>query len=122
MFKKVTDWFSLLRHLRRSSISLAWYKVTESIMNFATDVQRDGKARLCKLAVIDMSKEKFIGDFDMVSIWAGVGEANPIERSRHIKAQSEELKRLLRMCITKEDVRADTELTMNIHIVLDTFE
>ena len=91
-------------------------------MDFAIQVQQHGKPMLTKIAIIDMSKEKIIGDFDMVSLWAGIGEANPIERGRQLKAQNEFMKDLLKKCDKKLDAEIDKDLLTDINLVLMTFE
>lgn len=120
--KKLINYFRLIKYLNNSTLHLAWFKIVKSIMEFATEVQQHGKPMVTKIAVVDMSAEKIIGDFDMVSIWAGVGDANPLERTKHLKAQVTELKRLLNLCKDKVDKIGNEDLLTNVNIVLGTFE
>ena len=53
---------------------------------------------------------------DFVSLWCGIGESSPIERARHLKAQNDELKRLLEM-INKE-VQLSPDLSEQINLTL----
>jgi len=101
-------------------LHVAWYKIVDSIMKFAVDVQQNGKPMMTKIATVDMSKEKIIGDFDIVSLWAAVGDANPIERIGHLKAQNTAMKDLLKAC--QDKLTDDKDLSINIKLVLDTFE
>lgn len=121
-FKNFLNYFRLVKMLNKANIHLAWYKILQSIMDFAIQVQQHGKPMLTKIAVIDMSEEKIIGDFDMVSLWAGIGEANPIERGRQLKAQNEFMKDLLKKCNKKLDAEVDKDLLTDINLVLMTFE
>jgi hypothetical protein len=120
--KKLLNYFRLIKLMNNATMSIAWYKIVQSVMDYAIQVQQHGKPMLTKIAVVDMSEEKIIGDFDMVSIWAGVGDANPIERGKHLKAQNTELKRLLQMCHGKIEVPGNEDLLLNVKLVLDTFE
>lgn len=101
---------------------VAWYKVVENIMKMAVDVQQHKKPMLTKIAVMDLSKEKIIGDFDVVSIWAGVGESNPIERIKHLRAQNNAMKEVLKLCKGDLQIGGNNDLILNINIILDTFE
>lgn len=120
--KNLLNYFRLVKMFNKANIHYAWYKIVQHVMDFATQVQQNGKPMLTKIAVVDMSKQKIIGDFDLVSIWAGIGNANPIERCGHLKAQNTELKRLLQMCKEKIEVPGNEDLLLNVKIVLDTFE
>lgn len=120
--KKIKDTLKLFRMLRKPTINLAWFKVVDEVMKMAVQVQQHGKPMLTKIAAIDIGGQGIIGNLDIVSIWAGVGEANPIERSKHLKAQNSALKILLEKCKEKPEVRTDEDLFMNICLVLDTFE
>ena len=117
--KRLKLWFTPRKEKR---IHKTWFQIVESVMNMANEVQQHGKPMLTKIAAIDMSKDKEIGDFDIVSIWCGVGEANPIERSKHLKAQNSHMKELLISCRSKLSIGQDDDLIVNISIVLDTFE
>jgi len=120
--KNFINYFRLVKMLNTASVHLAWYKILKGIVDLAKQVQQHGKPMLTKIAVVDMSEEKIIGNFDVVSIWAGVGDANPIERGHHLKAQNTELKRLLEMCYQKIRVPGNENLLSNVRLVLDTFE
>lgn len=122
LIKKIKYHFELLKMIQDSPLNVAWYKIVDSIMKFAVSVQRDGKPMLTKIALIDMSEGKTIGDRDMVSIWAGVGESNPIERLKHLKFQNEKLKDVLTKCSARLDPQESEDLLLNIKIILDTFE
>lgn len=121
-FKNFLNYFRLVKMLNKANIHLALYKILQSIMDFAIQVQQHGKPMLTKIAVIDMSEDKIVGDFDMVSLWAGVGESNPIERGRQLKAQNEFMKNLLKKCDKKLDAEVDKDLLTDINLVLMTFE
>ena len=120
--KNFINYFRLVKMLNQASIHLAWYKILKSIVDFATQVQQHGKPMLTKIAVVDLSQDKIIGDFDMVSLWAGVGDANPIERGRHLKYQNEFMKELLKKCTKSLDSEKDEDLLTDINLVLMTFE
>lgn len=118
--KKINAAIKLFKLFKNSRLNLAWFQIVEKVMTFATGVQQDGKPMLTKIAVIDMSKEKIIGDFDIVHIWAGSGDSNPIERISELRSQNKVLKELLKKCITS--VGHNDDLVLNINLVLDSFE
>lgn len=120
--KNIIDGLMLIRLLKKGTLHRAWYEVVKKVMDFAIDVQQQGKPMLTKIAAIDMSTDKVIGDINIVSLWAGVGEANPIERCRHLKRQNEHMKDLLSKCRGKIEIGSDDNLILNINIVLDVFE
>lgn len=120
--KKVLNYFRLIKMLNKANIHYAWYKILENIMNFAVDVQQHGKPMLTKIAAVDMTDENPKLNIDIVSIWAGVGDANPIERISHLKAQNNELKRLLEICRDKIEGTGNEDLLLNLKLALDTFE
>ena len=56
---------------------------------------------------------------DFISLWAGLGDANPIERIRHLRAQNEEMKRLLKIATETGLTETDKK---DIEYVLKCFE
>ncbi len=120
MIKSIINYFKLLRTLK--GVNPMWFKILDEIMKFAVSVQQSGKPMLTKIAVVDLSKDKIIGDFDIVDIWAGVGEANPIKRITELKNQISELKRLLNVCAEKIDKEENKDLLTNIFLVNKCFE
>jgi hypothetical protein len=82
------------------------FKVVEDIFKFLETTHKEQKPMVTKIVLLNMAEGTKIGDF--VSLWAGIGDTNPIERARHLKAQNTELKRLLQLyfddTITQEDI------------------
>ena len=120
--RNLFNYFRLIHMLNKANIHYAFYKIVQHIMDFVVQVQKEGKPMLTKIGVVDMSKEKIIGDFDMVSIWAAVGDANPIDRIEHLKAQNNELKKLLKEASEKIDSDSNKGFITNVNLVLKTFE
>jgi hypothetical protein len=69
------------------------FKVVEDIFKFVETTHKEQKPMVTKIVLLNMAEGKKVGDF--VSLWAGIGESNPIERAMQLKAQNTELKRLL---------------------------
>lgn len=122
MISFIKNHLAIYRIAKSGAMNVAWCKILQSLMDFAVQVQQHGKPMLTKIAVADMSKDKIIGNFDMVSIWAGVGGANPIERIKHLKAQNTALKELLTKCKSTLEIGGNNDLIINIKLVLDAFE
>ena len=123
--KKVNNflnYFKLVGMYNNSNISKSWFEIVRNIVDFCTEANDNKRAIITKIAMIDFSKEKVIGDFDMVSLWAGIGDTSPIERCRHLKAQNDELKRLLTICKNKVEFTGNEVLLSNVNVVLATFE
>jgi hypothetical protein len=69
------------------------------LINFVTRVSDECKPMLCKIALVNTKDGTKLCDF--VSLWAGIGEANPIERIRALKAQNDEYQRQLKLISEK---------------------
>lgn len=119
--KKIKDFIYVWKLVRMQKMPAApWFKIVQSVMDLAVDVQQNGKPMLTKIAAVNMNTgEKYV---DIVSIWAAQGDANPIERIKHLKAQNDALKNLLIHCRSKLESPTNDDLLLNIKIVLDTFE
>lgn len=91
------------------------FKVVEDIFKFVETTHKEQKPMVTKIVLLNMATgEKFT---DFVSLWAGIGDANPIERAKQLKAQNTELKRLLELAkngnLTDEDKQL-IQLTLNV--------
>jgi hypothetical protein len=93
------------------------FKVVEDIFKFVETVHKEQKPMVTKIVLLNMADGTEISDF--VSLWAGIGEASPIERCSHLKAQNIELKRLL---ILASSVELSTDDKQMIEITLKYFE
>lgn len=91
------------------------FKVVEDIFKFVETTHKEQKPMVTKIVLLNMAKGEKIGDF--VSLWAGIGDASPIERCGQLKAQNNELKRLLQLAkegnLTDEDKQL-IELTLRV--------
>ena len=82
------------------------FKVVEDIFKFVETTHKEQKPMVTKIVLLNMATGENWGDF--VSLWAGIGDTNPIERAKQLKAQNIELKRLLE--IAKEgDLTAENK-------------
>jgi hypothetical protein len=118
-FKNLAYVWILVRNDKRS-LALQFLPIVEKIFNFANKVNDKKQPMLTQIAVIDMTtKEKA---FDMVTLWAGVGDANPIQRVGHLRAQNTTMKETLKRCITAAAIAKDETLILDINLILDTFE
>lgn len=100
--------------------TVGFYKVMESIMKFANDVKINGKPMMTKIAVMDLNTGQEM--FDVVSLWAGCGDANPIERIGHLRSQNNAMKELLEKCRSNPELGKDNDLIININLALKYFE
>ena len=105
-----------------TNTQLIGLKIADGIMKFVFEVAQKKSPMLTEIAVIDNTKDQIIGNRDMVSLWAAVGEANPIKRCKELKAQNAVMKELLKQCRSKLEVAQDNNMVVNISLVLDTFE
>ncbi|MEK6883291.1 MAG: hypothetical protein AABY22_26930 [Nanoarchaeota archaeon] len=93
------------------------FKVVEDIFKFAELTHKEQRPMATKIVLLNMKDGTKYSDF--VSLWAGIGEANPIDRAGHLKAQNTELKRLLTLSLNKNITKDDIEL---IETTLRIFE
>jgi hypothetical protein len=110
--KKIINVFKLFK-LMYSNMGL--FKVVEDIFKFVETTHEKQIPMVSKIALINTRDGTQFSDF--VSLWAGIGECSPIERAKHLKAQNDELKRLLKIAskglISKEDKEL-IDLTLKI--------
>lgn len=97
----------------------AWMKIVEDVMKFATAVQQDQQPMLTKICAINMEVEELPTELDIVSLWASVGDLNPLTRLGQLKDQI----KLLRETLSKlqQQVPENEEnknLHLNIRIIL----
>lgn len=89
------------------------FKALEDTFKFVELTHKEQKPMVTKIVLVNMKDGAHFGDF--VSLWAGIGEANPIDRCSHLKSQNNELKRLLKIAsegkISDEDKQL-IELTL----------
>jgi hypothetical protein len=95
----------------------AIFKVVEDIFKFVERVHKEKRPMVTKIVLLNMTDGTKLDDF--VSLWAGIGEASPIERCSHLKAQNEELKRLLILASSGNLSNEDKQM---IEITLKYFE
>jgi hypothetical protein len=110
--KKIINIWKTYKILRENA---GIFKVVEDILNFVKTTHEEKKPMVTKIVLLNMGTGEQFGDF--VSLWAGIGDANPIERAKHLKAQNVELRRLL--TIAKEggissDDKELIEMTLRI--------
>ncbi len=87
------------------------FKIVEDIFKFVELTHKSQKPMVTKIVNVNMRDGMVVSDF--VSLWAGIGDANPIERAKQLKAQNVELKRLL--TIAKEgNISADDKNLMDV--------
>jgi len=112
--KKMIEVYRLFKMLYKN---MGLFKVVEDIFKFVETTHKEQKPMVTKIVLIDMNDGTKIGDF--VSLWAGIGECSPIERAGQLKAQNEELKRLLRIAKEGSISKDDYEL---INLTLKIFD
>lgn len=92
----------------------ALLKVVEDVFVFAQTTSREGKPMTCKIALLNTADGTKITDF--VSLWAGIGESNPIDRVMQLRKQRDELehvcKYLLKNYPVSEQDRKEIEYTL----------
>mgnify|MGYP003495192409 CR=1 FL=1 len=103
--KTIINTIKLLRIVRRSPWIL---KVVEDTFKFVETTHKEQKPMVTKIVLVNMKDGSQYGDF--VSLWAGIGEANPIDRCCHLKSQNEELKRLLKISLDGNISEEDKQL------------
>jgi len=112
MIKSIVNFFKAWRIVKNNPNI---FKVVEDIFKFVERTHEEQKPMACEIVLLNMKDGTKISDF--VSLWAGVGFANPLERAKQLKAQNVELKRLLTIAkegnICAEDKNL-MDVTLNI--------
>lgn len=100
----------------------AWMKLVNDIMEFATEANQRKRPMLTKICSINMSEKTNIipKNFDIVSLWAGIGDANPIARLQNLRAQIEGLREILTEAQKAiPDNEENNTLLLNVKIIMD---
>jgi hypothetical protein len=120
MLTFIKNFIYVLKVLKTGTHTVALYKIQQAIWDFAKKVHEEKEPMLTRIAIMDFSTGEELGDG--ISLWAGVGDANPIERCKQLRAQNSKMKQLLAKCT--ERIKEDTEdaLLMDIILTLKTFE
>lgn len=92
-------------------------KITKDIFKFVETTHANQCPMVSEIALINCKDGTKIGDF--VSLWAGIGESNPIERVKHLRAQNMALKKMLHLAITEELTEARKK---ELKMTMDLFE
>ncbi len=111
---KIIDTIKNLNLIRKHGVYL---KIVADIFRFVEKTHKEERPMYCEIALIDVGGELKRSSF--VSLWAGIGKANPIERASHLKAQNIELIRLLKIARNGELSDDNKEL---IDITLKYFD
>jgi hypothetical protein len=112
---KIFKEFKIYRQLSKTPPALV--QLMTDVLDFINKVHKEGKPMISEIAMIDIGTNKKV--CDMVTLWAGVGDANPLKRCAALKAQTEELKRLLKIATEGNLSESDK---INIKLVLDCFD
>lgn len=117
MKSKIKELIEVYRIWKVLNKSQSIFIMVERIFKFIQETHDQKKPMVTEIALVNMANGTKVSDF--VSLWAGIGDANPIKRVSHLKAQNIELKRLLELSsnglITEEDKK-------QIEIVLRYFD
>jgi hypothetical protein len=109
--KKIIEAYRVFQMLRKNINIL---KVVEDIFNFVKTTSREGQPMTCKIALFNTADGTKVSDF--VSLWAGIGESNPVDRVMQLRRQKDELQHCLKYLLdnyTISDVdRKQIELTI----------
>lgn len=92
--KRIKNLIQNLKSIRDlSKHNPAILKVVLDILKFVEKTHESQKPMVCEIAMFNMKTGERYADF--VSLWAGIGNSNPIDRAKQLKAQNIELTRLL---------------------------
>ena len=109
--RKIIEAYRVFQMLRKNMNIL---KVVEDIFNFVQTTSREGKPMTCKIALLNTADGTKVSDF--VSLWAGIGESNPVDRVMQLRRQKEELQHCLKYLLDnyaiKDADRKEIELTI----------
>lgn len=97
-----------------------WIQLTKGIIDFVVKVHEEQKPmtsglQLTCIANVDCSKDEKTTELDFVSLWAGIGNSNPIERLKQVVNQRDAYKTMLKKVLEKdisEKEREEIEMTI----------
>lgn len=92
-------------------------KVVADIFKFIETTYKEERPMICKIVVADIGDENKYTDF--VSLWAGIGESNPIDRCSQLKYRQNSYHEYLKIASEREL----TDLEKNeVKLMLKVFE
>lgn len=94
--------YKLFLNMRRNHALL---KVVDDVFKFAATASKQGKPMVSRIALLNIGDGTQLKDF--ISLWAGIGEASPIERVRHLKAQNVALIEVFETFVQQEALSED---------------
>lgn len=118
-FINLISYFKLIRLFNNAKFHLEWYQILEKIIQMIKDTHEKQQPLMTKICITDCS-EKEPSSLDLVSLWACTGENNPADRSQHLKAQNEELKKII-FRIKDSEIIQDKNLISDIDMALKYF-
>lgn len=99
-------------------------KVTQGLFEFIKEVHEENRPmtsaiKLKCIVIANCSENDKPSDLDIVSLWAGIGDSNPISRLKAIIAQRDTYKLMLRKCLDEGTLskRERDEIEMTIHAI-----
>lgn len=109
--------FEMLRFLKIARTKPGALKLTAIVLKFIETAHKEQRPIAQKIGVINMDTGEEVDEF--VTLWAGIGNASPIRRCTDLKAQNNELKRLLQLAKGGE---LTTETKQQIETALNYFD
>lgn len=92
IMKKIISLWKTYKILRDNA---GIFELVEDVFKFIETTHKEQKPMVSRISLLKMGTGENVSDF--VSLWAGIGESNPIERAKQLKAQNTELKKLLQL-------------------------
>lgn len=111
--------FSKFFELMRTNYSIL--KVTQGLLDFIKEVHEEKRPmtsaiKLKCIAIANCSENDKPSDLDIVSLWAGIGNSNPINRIKEVISQRDVYKLMLLKCldsgVISEMERTEIEITI----------
>ncbi len=93
-FAGIRNLFRIMRTLRKIGYARWPFETVEKIFEFVEQVGVEQHPRMTRIIIVNTKTGKEVNDF--VSLWAGVGGSNPINRSDQMKGQRDLCKEALK--------------------------
>lgn len=107
MIQKIKELIIFFKIWQEVKQSPAIFNVVYDLFKFVETTHEAQKPMLTEIAILNMADGTKISDF--VSIWAGIGDDNPVKRIAKLKLQNNELKMWLVVAINDKLKQEDKQ-------------
>jgi hypothetical protein len=90
------------------------FRIVQGVFKFVADTHKEQRPMLTHIGLINIEDGTEL--VNMVDLWAGIGESNPIQRLKHLSERNKEMRRVLEKVYEKKELDEHDLLMVQIAI------